>query len=199
MDAAAAWREFAAVFAGHILAAGRDTPSQKLGNVLKLAGTGRCSFPAGKVVMDYALRQATDDDYDFLYQLHVDTIREAVEATWGWDGAFQRRRFEEHWDPALRRIVEVEGRDVGVLRVEWYEDEVFLALIEIAPDWQGQGLGTALIRDVQAQAREAGLPLTLQVLKTNPRARRLYERLGFEVVEEREERVVMAWRAAGAG
>lgn len=143
---------------------------------------------------DYTLRQATEDDYDFLYALHVATIREAVEATWGrWDEAFQRRWFEDHWDPGPRRIIVVQGQDVGILQVEWYEDELFLALIEVAPDWQGRGLGSAVIGDVQALAREAGLPLALQVLKGNPKARRLYERLGFVVVEEREERVVMRW------
>jgi ribosomal protein S18 acetylase RimI-like enzyme len=87
----------------------------------------------------------------------------------------------------------MDGEDAGVLQVESYVDEIFLALILIAPAFQGQGLGTAVICDVQAQARAAGLPLTLQVLKANPRARRLYERLGFEVVEEREERYVMRW------
>lgn len=143
---------------------------------------------------DYTLRQATEDDYDFLYALHVATIREAVEATWGrWDEGFQRRWFEDHWDPGPRRIIVVQGQDVGILQVEWYEDELFLALIEVAPDWQGQGLGSAVIRDVQAQAQDAGLPLRLQVLKGNPKARRLYERLGFVVVEEKEERVVMRW------
>lgn len=140
----------------------------------------------------YSLRQATEDDHDFLYALHASTIRQAVEATWGpWDEDFQRQWFKDHWDPRPQQIIVVEGQDVGVLKLERYQDELFLALIEVAPDWQGRGLGTAVIRDVQAQAREAGLPVTLQVLKGNPMARRLYERLGFEVVQEREKRLVM--------
>lgn len=142
---------------------------------------------------NYKLRQATHNDHDFLYHLHIATIRDAVEATWGWDEEFQRRYFEEHWDPGPRQIIVVEGQDVGVVQVEMYQDEIFLALIEVAPEWQGKGIGSTVIRDVQAQAREAGLPLTLHVLKANPKARRLYERLGFVVVEEREERVVMRW------
>lgn len=141
----------------------------------------------------YTLRPATQTDHDFLYRLHIAAIREAVEATWGWDEAFQRRHFEEHWDPAPRRIIVVEGQDVGMVQVETYAGELFLALIEVAPQWQGRGIGSAVIRDVQAQARKAGLPVTLHVLKANPKARRLYERLGFVVVEEREERYVMRW------
>ena len=116
--------------------------------------------------------------------------------TWGWYGGFQRRFFVENWDPGPRRIIVVEGRDVGVVQVEWYVDEVFLALIEVGPAWQGRGIGTAVIGDVQAQAQEAGLPVTLHVLKTNRDARRLYERLGFVIVERREERYVMRWETA---
>ena len=143
--------------------------------------------------LQYTLRGATDDDFEFLYALHVAAMRASVERTWGWDEVFQRRYFEEHWDPGPRRIIVVEGRDVGVVQVEWYVDEVFLALIEVGPAWQGRGIGTAVIRDVQAQAQEAGLPVTLHVLKTNRDARRLYERLGFVIVERREERYVMRW------
>ena len=149
--------------------------------------------------ISYTLRPATEGDYDFLYALHVATIRDAVTATWGWDEGFQRTYFEERWDPGPRRIVVVEGQDVGMVQVEWYVDEVFLALIEIAPDWQGRGLGSAVIADEQGQARQAGLPVTLHVLKANPKAKQLYERLGFVVVEEREERLVMRWEEVDQG
>jgi ribosomal protein S18 acetylase RimI-like enzyme len=143
--------------------------------------------------MVYTLRPATANDYDYLYALHVATIREAVTATWGWDEAFQRRYFEEHWDPGPRQVIVVDGEDVGVLQVEWYVNHVFLALIEVAPAWQGRGIGSAVIRDVQAQAREAELPVTLQVLKANGRAKALYERLGFRVATEQKERWMMEW------
>ena len=55
--------------------------------------------------------------------------------------------------------------------------------IEILPEYQNRGVGSAVIRDVLAQAQAEGLPVGLQVLKVNP-ARRLYERLGFNVVGE---------------
>ena len=114
-----------------------------------------------------------------------------MEATWGWDEAYQRRRFREHFDPAESQIVVVDGRDVGVLQVEDRGEDVSIDLIEIAPSHQGQGLGTRIIKDVLAVAHAEKRPVSLHVLKTNPRARRLYERLGFAVDEERKERLVM--------
>lgn len=48
---------------------------------------------------------------------------------------------------------------------------------------RGLGLGTALLAAVKAEARQLGLSsVRLDVIDSNPRARALYEREGFEVV-----------------
>ena len=140
----------------------------------------------------YKLRPATHDDYDFLYNLHVAAIRPSVEATYGWDDAFQAEYFRSRWDPANRQIICVNNLDIGVLKLEQpHPGTIFLALIEVHPDYQGQGIGTAVIRDVMAGAHQRGLEVELNVLKTNPKAKRLYERLGFVITEEWEDRYVM--------
>jgi ribosomal protein S18 acetylase RimI-like enzyme len=143
------------------------------------------------VTHDYRLRTASDDDYDFLYALHVATIRPAVEATWGWDDAFQAGRFRQHFVAAENQIIVVAGEDIGVLKLEERDGDCFLGLIEIAPAYQGRGLGSQVVLDVMASAFKNNQAVSLHVLKANPGARRLYERLGFRVVETREERYVM--------
>ncbi|MGE0545004.1 MAG: GNAT family N-acetyltransferase [Dehalococcoidia bacterium] len=138
----------------------------------------------------YAFRPATDDDYDFLYGLHVAAMRPYVEQTWGWDAALQARLFREGFDPTTRCIIVVDGRDIGVLRVERRLSDVFLNSIEIEPSYQGRGLGTSIIGDILTSAHHEGLPVSLRVLHVNP-ARRLYERLGFHEVERTETHVIM--------
>jgi ribosomal protein S18 acetylase RimI-like enzyme len=145
----------------------------------------------------YTLRPATDADYDYLYQLHVASLRAAVEATWGWDDAFQEEHFRSHWETANRQIIVVDGVDIGTITLKISPIECFLALIEIHPDHQGQGIGSAVISDILADAHSRGLPVSLHVLKASPRAKRLYERFGFQVVEEREERYVMTLAVPG--
>ena len=58
-----------------------------------------------------------------------------------------------------------------------------LSLLAVAPEARGQGIGSALLQAVEAQAR-AAVPrlhvLSLDVIEHNP-ARRLYERHGFRV------------------
>lgn len=139
----------------------------------------------------YTLRPATAADYDFLYALHVATIRPAVEATWGWDEAFQASYFHEHFIPEENQVVVVDGQDVGVLKLEERDGDLFISLLEIAPAFQSAGLGSQIIADVVASAFARDQAVTLHVLKANPGARRLYERLGFRVVETRDVRHVM--------
>ncbi len=138
----------------------------------------------------FTLRPAAHADRGFLYRLHVAAMKDVVAQVWGWDEAWQRQYFDDHFDPSHARIVVVDGVDIGVVAVEWREDAAFLAGIEILPEYQGRGLGAAVIRDVIADAAARGLPVTLRVLKVNP-ARRLYERLGFTVTGETDTHYLM--------
>lgn len=52
----------------------------------------------------------------------------------------------------------------------------------LLPQVQGRGIGTQLLRRLQAQAQHVGVPLHLQVTADNPGAIRLYTRLGFRFV-----------------
>ena len=124
------------------------------------------------------LRPATVDDYGFAFRVHCAAMRPSVERTFGWDKDFQARYFRLHFDPAKRQIIRFDGGDVGVLSVEEREESLFLALIAILPEYQRRGIGTTVMGRLQRQAKECGVPLTLQVLKTNP-AQAWYESLGF--------------------
>jgi len=129
------------------------------------------------------LRPADDQDRELLWLIQCQSLRPAVEATWGWYEALQRRHFEEHYHDCVRQIIRVDGADAGMVAVEVRPDHVFLRNIALLPQFQARGVGTSVVRDVMHQASRLGLPLRLQVLKAN-RARRLYERLGFREVAE---------------
>jgi ribosomal protein S18 acetylase RimI-like enzyme len=136
-----------------------------------------------EIRMKYALRPATKDDYEFLYDLKVTCLKDYVAATWGWDEEYQQQRFTSFFDPANIQIIVVNGQDAGQLSVEDMGDELYIAGIYLSPKWQDQGLGTAIIGDLLASAKTLGKQVSLQVLKVNP-ARQLYERLGFSVFAE---------------
>jgi ribosomal protein S18 acetylase RimI-like enzyme len=129
-------------------------------------------------------RPATDADYDALWRLHIDSMQRYVAATYGWEDAVQEAMFREYWpkSPPRRLLVDREtDRVVASWVVERRADEVYLVQCEVASTHQRRGLGTAIVRRLLAEAAESRLPATLRVMKANPDARRLYERLGFSV------------------
>jgi GNAT superfamily N-acetyltransferase len=65
--------------------------------------------------------------------------------------------------------------------------------LAILPQWQGRGIGTRILEDLAQESRQAGVKLSLRVVKNNP-ALRLYLRLGFEVVAEDEISYEMVWK-----
>ena len=139
----------------------------------------------------FSLRAAASNDYDFLYDLKVATMKEYVAATWGWDDADQEESFRQRFKPDGWNIIVVDNQDVGALRVRRKEMEIHLVNIAILPQYQGHGLGSRIINSVLEEARDTDLPVTLQVLKVNP-ARGLYERLGFTVIGETETHYLMS-------
>jgi ribosomal protein S18 acetylase RimI-like enzyme len=148
--------------------------------------------PSGLVAtMQISLRPATRDDYDFLWWLHRATMRPYVEKTWGWDEQWQAQHFRDRFDPNTCEIIEGGGEPIGCISVERRKDSLFLAVIEIAPDRQNQGIGTKLIQALCDEANDRGVPVELQVIKVNHPARRFYERLGFAVIGETETHYLM--------
>jgi ribosomal protein S18 acetylase RimI-like enzyme len=134
--------------------------------------------------MQFAFRPVIDADYAWLWSLKRLTMQPYVEQTWGgWDDTAQEEFFRQNFIPANLRVITTGGRDAGLLHVEREAREFFLANIQILPEFQNRGLGSAVVRDVLEDARASGLTVRLQVLKTNPAARRLYERLGFVVFD----------------
>lgn len=57
--------------------------------------------------------------------------------------------------------------------------EASVHTIGVHPDFQGQGVGTALLRALLARADELNAPVILEVRTDNESAIRLYERHGF--------------------
>ncbi len=67
--------------------------------------------------------------------------------------------------------------------VETRRDEYNLANMAVSPDFQGRGIGSALLAHAEHKARQSGLVKCSLIVDTeNPKARRLYERCGYHVV-----------------
>ncbi len=67
------------------------------------------------------------------------------------------------------------------------KDELKIESLAVSKEMRGQGIGTKLIRRVEQFATERGYSfLSLNVVDTNVVARKLYEKIGFEIVETKQ-------------
>ena len=143
--------------------------------------------------MALILRPAEKEDEAFLFRLYSSVRLEEV-AAWGWpeaqQEAFLRMQFngqqasyKRAYRDASHSIILLDEEPVGRMFVARRDDGLRLVDISISPERRGTGIGTNLIRELQAGAEREGVPLRLQVMKNNP-ALRLYERLGFTKIED---------------
>jgi ribosomal protein S18 acetylase RimI-like enzyme len=96
--------------------------------------------------------------------------------------------FNDHTHPENVLVAELNGRVVGYGKIEhptplpasahvWH-----VTGLAVDPECEGRGVGHALMEALIELARQrGGRRMTLRVFAPNERARRLYERLGFEV------------------
>jgi ribosomal protein S18 acetylase RimI-like enzyme len=152
-----------------------------------------------------------DDPPDAAFGLRLYAAGRARElAATGWPAAVQQAFLaqqhaarEAHYrrvhPQAEDRVIERDAQAVGRLllaRDAKHHRVVDLALLPAA---QGQGIGSALLRELQRAAQHAGLRLCLQVADDNEAALRLYLRLGF-VPEPSADKTsayrALHWRAA---
>lgn len=65
-------------------------------------------------------------------------------------------------------------------------DELYIDGIVVADEMRGRGVGSKLFEQVVEHAKKENLEyITLEVIDTNPKAKALYERLGFKVQSSR--------------
>lgn len=155
-----------------------------------------------EMMQDYAIRRLEENEYgilaDFLYEAIY--IPDGVEAPpksiieqpelqiyisdWG----------REH-DYCL--VAEVEGKIVGAIWVRimddygHIDDETPSLAISLYKEYRGMGIGSSLMKEMLAYLKQAGYSgVSLSVQKANY-ACRMYLKLGFEIVMEREEELLM--------
>lgn len=139
-----------------------------------------------------SFRRATRADMDWLYDMFRTTMRQYIEATWGWDELFQHHGFHDNLPPSSFTVAMVNNVDAGACSVLQKRDCLWVEMVIVAPPYQRQGLGAALIQLAQQRARASEQPLRLSVLKVNP-ARQFYDRLGFRATEEDRWSLKMEW------
>lgn len=151
-------------------------------------------------------RPIADEDLPFLAELYASTRAEEVAAS-GWPVELQHqflaqqfeaqhRHYMAHYPDAEWLVIEQGRTPVGRLYIEEWPSQFRLIDIALVPAARGHGAGSAILRDVMAQADAAGKKLSIHVEKNNP-AMALYRRLGFATAEDKGVYDLLVWRGDG--
>jgi ribosomal protein S18 acetylase RimI-like enzyme len=158
--------------------------------------------PQPAIEQHISFRPEQPDDEPFLCQLYASTRTEEMALT-GWPEeqkeAFLRQQFQfqtihyrRYYSTASFDIILQDERPVGRIYVHRGAGDIRLMDIALLPEYRGAGIGSWILRNLLAEAGRSQKPVTLHVEPYNP-AVRLYQRLGFRVVEQQGMNLFMEW------
>lgn len=136
--------------------------------------------PAHEQEKDLSRRPASPADTEFAREVHHRAYRDVIVRQFGgWDDRQQDAFFEDNWKSGEDfEILSCGGEACGYYQ-EWdHPDFIEPRELVLSPEFQGKGIGSAILKEAIARARERGVPVKIKALREN-RALDLYHRLGF--------------------
>jgi GNAT superfamily N-acetyltransferase len=144
--------------------------------------------------MTVTFRPICPDDEAFLSQVYASTRLDELAVTDWTDeqkAAFlqmqflaQHKFYQDNYTDTDFLVVLQDDTPVGRLYVARWREEIRIVDIALLPSYRGTGIGTTILRDLLAEADVAGKPVRIHVERENP-ALRLYQRLGFVMIEDK--------------
>lgn len=147
------------------------------------------------------LRPLIDTDQPFLRHLYA-TTREAELRVTGWTDAQKAQFVQMQFDAQQRAyfaypdaeffVIVQDGKAAGRIYLQHREDALLIIDISLVPEQCGAGIGGAVLSAVFAQALAVGKRVQIHVERFNP-AQRLYQRMGFRLVEDKGVYLFLEW------
>ena len=131
------------------------------------------------------LSPAHQPDLGVLVALRVAAMRASLERIGRFDPVRARERSVAGFAPEETRHIELDGERVGFVVVKTCDHGLLLDHLYVHPDFQGRGIGSAVLQQVFVQADQAALPVRVGALRGSD-SNRFYQRHGFRLVDEAE-------------
>ncbi|MEU0368771.1 GNAT family N-acetyltransferase [Streptomyces sp. NPDC006283] len=133
--------------------------------------------------MEWAVRPAGAADVEAIAELRAVVMRPDLERLGRFDEHRVRQRLRDSFSPRHTSVVLAAGAFAGCVALRPADGGQWLEHFYLAPEVQGRGLGSAVLRTLLDRTDTDGSPVRLNVLQGSA-ARRLYERHGFTVETE---------------
>jgi ribosomal protein S18 acetylase RimI-like enzyme len=139
------------------------------------------------------LRPARPEDFDFAWALYRGLMKEMSREFGLWHESVQRAMIRSAMSSDEASVIMAGDQPAGWVQIQDSEDAIYVHHLYIADGHQGRGIGTRLLKNTLREARKHAKPAHLWVMRNNARARQLYQRLGFRVVDEDRVKFHLVW------
>lgn len=140
------------------------------------------------------LHPVTEADEEFLFSVYSSSRAEEL-ARIPWNAeqktAFLRMQFtaqKQHYaaehPAATHEIISADGIPVGRIYLDRSREAFHILDITVLAEHRNGGIGSFVLRQVMGEAARTEKPVTIYLENFNP-SRRLFNRLGFEQIEEK--------------
>lgn len=146
----------------------------------------------------YTLRIANKYDLHFLFEVSTKAmlpIWKLLKPNLELDLEKEFKEYSKKFVPENIQVIQLNGIDVGRLRVVRSSDEIYIGGIQILPAFQNKGIGSAVFADLILEANQSKIPVMLEVSKVNEKAKKFYVKLGFVKVDEKDTDWVMKYQS----
>ena len=134
---------------------------------------------------DITIRKATKDDLDFIVEMELSTFSEKTKASYPGIPEYCKRDAKKYLDST--EIIMDDDERIGIYMAYMDGDAWFISSIALLPEYQNRGIGSALIQhDIDTHEK-----IQLYVDIYNDKAKKLYEKLGFRVIEHDDDHWIM--------
>ena len=152
-----------------------------------------------------SFRPIISSDMCFLNRLYATTREEELSAVeWGdaQKQAFLRQQFhaqhvyyQSQFPQAEFDVILSDSQPIGRRYVNRNDEEIHLIELSLLPEFRGRGIGSRILKDLKQEAQAGVRPLRLHA-EIFSKALRLYERMGFRVLEEHGSHLLMEWSSS---
>jgi ribosomal protein S18 acetylase RimI-like enzyme len=131
-----------------------------------------------------------------LYEMFRLSMEEYVNEARGtpWDDRRERAQFLDQMSVESIKLIRADGEVVGFIDFRKNGANWNLHTMIVVPAWQSKGIGSIVLDGLMAATK----CISLSVLRTNPRARSLYERKGFREVSSSKTHIHLAWECTNS-
>lgn len=142
------------------------------------------------------LRTATENDAQFLFDVKIEAmskVHEDLHPDQPIDRVEEFIKYMDGFEANRISVIEYKGKEVGRLRVVRSDESIYVGGLQILPEYQKLGIGSAIFKELMDESDRTGKPILTEIHHVNTININWKMKLGFKVVANNDKQVTMRY------